>query len=410
MQHTDGLYDRIKSLKTPEDINLWKEERKKNFPTLSNVQKKDDERKEKEERREICGLRGRSNSSRPSYEQHVFRYKIPPAEQINQMHYEYEHRMRRIEFEQGDAWRHRSFAPDLKFRNVRVPFASMNKSPIVTLESYYLDVKEGKDGTLEKRTKVKWRGFKVKTLERLPDSESDAEDEDFPISDEEETIDQEKPNAVQLNDDQETKNVKSQPQPSLGLSLVNYSSASESENEEDISAGGDVSVPDSDKSNTLSHPDVSSVAEGKDTASAGSTSDSISDEDDDSDSDEEMEIEEFSGKSVPKLVPLSKRRTLRNKGRNRNYLRTRLLERLLHDSIRKERNTILQVCRFFCENNFFMENETKSAAKTSNSLCDSETELVSTSTNFSEVESSCTDAESLNKSYSIPNHDKNETE
>jgi len=236
MQHSDGLYERMKHLNTPEDIKLWKEERKKNYPTLVNLQKQDDERKEQEERREICGFRNRRTQNRPLNSEPIFRYKIVPAEEQNQMYYHLERKLRTIEYEQGDGWMHRSFAPDMKFRNIRVPFASMNKSPIVTLESFYLDVKKAKDVKLEKQKKVKWKGFKVKTLERLPDSDPEMDHEELPISD----SDGDDDDVMEDKGEESQKELKPQAEhkaPSLGMSLVNYSSASESENEEVSSAG-----------------------------------------------------------------------------------------------------------------------------------------------------------------------------
>ncbi|KAB0798268.1 hypothetical protein PPYR_09261 [Photinus pyralis] len=40
MQHCTGLYDRIKNVSTPEDINKWITERKNRFPTKENIEKR----------------------------------------------------------------------------------------------------------------------------------------------------------------------------------------------------------------------------------------------------------------------------------------------------------------------------------------------------------------------------------
>lgn len=40
MQHKSGLYDKIKKVVTEEDILKWREERKKNYPTVENVERK----------------------------------------------------------------------------------------------------------------------------------------------------------------------------------------------------------------------------------------------------------------------------------------------------------------------------------------------------------------------------------
>lgn len=38
MQHSSGLYEKIKNLSTPEDINKWREERRKRYPTKQNIE------------------------------------------------------------------------------------------------------------------------------------------------------------------------------------------------------------------------------------------------------------------------------------------------------------------------------------------------------------------------------------
>ncbi|XP_053617573.1 FMR1-interacting protein NUFIP1 [Plodia interpunctella] len=57
MQHSSGLYKRISKLDNPEEIKKWIEERKKKYPTKSNIEKKSAEIKEKIERGEKMGLR-----------------------------------------------------------------------------------------------------------------------------------------------------------------------------------------------------------------------------------------------------------------------------------------------------------------------------------------------------------------
>lgn len=52
MQHSTGLYKKIANLNNPEEIKKWREERKKRYPTKSNIEKKAAERKEKIERGE----------------------------------------------------------------------------------------------------------------------------------------------------------------------------------------------------------------------------------------------------------------------------------------------------------------------------------------------------------------------
>ncbi|CAH0603123.1 unnamed protein product [Chrysodeixis includens] len=52
MQHSTGLYKKIANLNNPEEIQKWREERKKRYPTKVNIEKKAAERKEKIERGE----------------------------------------------------------------------------------------------------------------------------------------------------------------------------------------------------------------------------------------------------------------------------------------------------------------------------------------------------------------------
>ncbi|ODM94761.1 Nuclear fragile X mental retardation-interacting protein 1 [Orchesella cincta] len=109
MQHTNGLYERIKDLNTPEDILRWKEERRSKYPTLENLQNKKGARKERDERREVFQQGG-------AHQEKIFRYKIPP-DYDKRRENEYlwmERTLRQMEYKQGDAWRTRMFAPDLK--------------------------------------------------------------------------------------------------------------------------------------------------------------------------------------------------------------------------------------------------------------------------------------------------------
>lgn len=57
MQHSTGLYKKIANLNNPEDIQKWREERKKKYPTKSNIEKKAAENKEKIERGEKMALK-----------------------------------------------------------------------------------------------------------------------------------------------------------------------------------------------------------------------------------------------------------------------------------------------------------------------------------------------------------------
>lgn len=61
MQHASGLYKKIAKLNDPEEIRKWREERKKKYPTRTNLEKKEAEYKEKVERGEKMGLKPSRN-------------------------------------------------------------------------------------------------------------------------------------------------------------------------------------------------------------------------------------------------------------------------------------------------------------------------------------------------------------
>ncbi|XP_034951914.1 nuclear fragile X mental retardation-interacting protein 1-like [Chelonus insularis] len=53
MQHQSGLYHRLKNLSQPEDIEKWRNERKRKYPTRANIESKNSEAIEKKERGEV---------------------------------------------------------------------------------------------------------------------------------------------------------------------------------------------------------------------------------------------------------------------------------------------------------------------------------------------------------------------
>lgn len=197
MQHEGDLFSKLKNLSTPEDIQKWREERRKNYPTFGKKQEKEDTARERKERREIC------DRSAP-----LFRYRI---ENYHDNSFECDEYLKQVQYRQGTNWMSRMFAPDPKKRSVKVPFASMNKSRTVTLESFYMSCKV-KEGRIIKNTKVRWKGFQSKKLQKLEDSEDEGDSTEIPISDEEDNETVEKPK---------------------GLMLVDYSSEEEGEIEEE---------------------------------------------------------------------------------------------------------------------------------------------------------------------------------
>ncbi|XP_075992333.1 nuclear FMR1 interacting protein 1 [Anticarsia gemmatalis] len=65
MQHSSGLYKKIAKLNNPEEIQKWRDERKKKYPTRTNIEKKAAECKEKIERGEKMALkRDRSDNNK----------------------------------------------------------------------------------------------------------------------------------------------------------------------------------------------------------------------------------------------------------------------------------------------------------------------------------------------------------
>lgn len=56
MQHSSGLFKKIAKLNNPHEIQKWRDERKKRYPTKENVEKKAAAMKEKIERGEKMGL------------------------------------------------------------------------------------------------------------------------------------------------------------------------------------------------------------------------------------------------------------------------------------------------------------------------------------------------------------------
>lgn len=52
MQHSTGLYERLKNLETPEDISKWREERKKRYPTKANIELRQQMQEERNKRGE----------------------------------------------------------------------------------------------------------------------------------------------------------------------------------------------------------------------------------------------------------------------------------------------------------------------------------------------------------------------
>lgn len=55
LQHSSGLYEKIKNLETPEDIKKWREERKRRYPSRKNVEQRQQAQAERTKRGELLG-------------------------------------------------------------------------------------------------------------------------------------------------------------------------------------------------------------------------------------------------------------------------------------------------------------------------------------------------------------------
>lgn len=53
LQHSTGLYDKIKNLQTPEDIEKWREERRRRYPTKQNIEQRQQAQTERKKRGEL---------------------------------------------------------------------------------------------------------------------------------------------------------------------------------------------------------------------------------------------------------------------------------------------------------------------------------------------------------------------
>lgn len=77
MQHSTGLYKKIANLNNPEEIQKWREERKKKYPTKSNIEKKEAEHQEKVARGEKMNLnRDHRNNRKPPAHEPGFKRKL----------------------------------------------------------------------------------------------------------------------------------------------------------------------------------------------------------------------------------------------------------------------------------------------------------------------------------------------
>lgn len=293
MQHEGNLFERMKNLKTPEDIEKWRQDRLKNFPTLAKQQKKE------EQKQDVYKLKRNPFETRP------FRYTISQQTRARQAFSEYWRKLRWIEYNQSDQWIHRKFAPDPNARHIRVPFFSMNKSEIVIMENFYLSVMcKGQDDKLQRQTKVKWRGVKAKTLPRLPDSDNEDDQIAMQISDSDDEESSDKYTVAKrkiCGATGSTGGSKADKKPSTGLMLVNYSSGSET--------------------------DEKDYATSKPVVPAGKSDKVDSDTDDVSTDDNSMIIREFTEDRTFKDVPVYEKGISVNK-RTPRFRKPDLLERV----------------------------------------------------------------------------------
>lgn len=73
MQHSTGLYDKIRNINTPEDVSKWVEERKKRYPSKKNVEIRYKQQEEMVKRGELIGgKKKRFEQNKTSCESYFF--------------------------------------------------------------------------------------------------------------------------------------------------------------------------------------------------------------------------------------------------------------------------------------------------------------------------------------------------
>lgn len=171
LQHATNLFQRIKGYDTPEGVEKWKEERRKNFPTPENTLRKKAEIAERKARGDILTAK----EDFPGIE--IFRHKIVPEERKSR------------QYGAGYQSDGNEELP-LKMRPGTIRFMNLNKSPAIQLHNFYTDVVVSDDGTLLGSMRETWTSLKNNddcNEESFTKDKSDDHnaDEEFNITDDE---------------------------------------------------------------------------------------------------------------------------------------------------------------------------------------------------------------------------------
>ncbi|XP_023949779.2 FMR1-interacting protein NUFIP1 [Bicyclus anynana] len=345
MQHSTGLFQRISKLNNPEDIKKWREERRKRYPTLENIKKKEAETKEKINRGEKMGLKFDRNRR--------YDNKTGAQNRNNQQHL------------QTQRTRHSQEKYNRNVTNDRKRVATN----VTKRSNFSKRICKAVPAMEESRTLKPFEGIRLLQIDDDLDEETESESPScVPIEDDEDTA------------DTETKEVKDPAVCSALTSLIcNY----ESSDEDDIETKSEckeVKKPSNDnnvkakketknnKINNQTQPKVKAAENVKVQleVSKNNQPDCKSVSDDES-GPEEVEISKEginlpvdettisktkATKELPSKksnVPLVKRNELRRK----HKLPSTLLQKLLHKEIQHERNLILQCIRYVVKNKYF---------------------------------------------------------
>lgn len=173
IQHSTNLFQRIKGYNTPEEIENWKTERKKNFPTPENIARKKEEVAERKARGESLTAK----EDFPGIE--VFRHKIVPEERMRRKN------QRGGYQSEGDE----DSLPVFRLRPEAIRFMGFNSSPAIRLHNFYTDVTLSSSGTLTASACETWVNQSTEgaiEFNKPHENFEDATDKEFNITDDEE--------------------------------------------------------------------------------------------------------------------------------------------------------------------------------------------------------------------------------
>ncbi|XP_072936654.1 FMR1-interacting protein NUFIP1 [Epargyreus clarus] len=337
MQHSTGLFKKISKLDNPEEIKKWREERKKKYPTKENIEKKTAEIKEKINRGEKMALKHNRDN------------KFHRTEQGTKRKYSNENNHRQ----------------KIKRRFGTNESTQVNKSKtpvVVNKKPLPQTIKKIVPSEDDKRSLKPFTGI----LHLLDDTEDNDESEEpqncDSIEDDEYTVEE----CIQVNN-----SAPSEPLVCGALSslICSYEcSDDEQETEEQIT---NTEVKHNNPTETCNTP-IHTENQDKPQNSICTLTIISKSDDDDSGPEETKVVKETdivstadvpnSNKACPNTEKpkRAEKRTIQDNRHNRNNLKkfkpklpSTLLEKLLQNEIRQERNIILQCIRYVVNNNYF---------------------------------------------------------